>query len=560
MTNPRVFRLLNPLLIVLLLLNAALTLYCCAHYYTYLPSSDTWAYADFLAQASRGHLDISQLLAKHNGLHIIALPKLVYFLDAFLTSGSGMLTVACALLAMLSGATLYVFLVLRCDGISKPEKIFIASSGVTILVSASQLESLLNPANLQWSLLVFSAMLTAWCYSKKSGLGVILGIILVGLTSASPALMIIPLLLVLLPAKWILRFSIIVPLLLALLLVAAWVWRPDQRPLLLAASANQLFFFADFLVPVFERLHTPLLLLPAAAGVALASWHVFYQQEKIKNPANRAMLVLVLFCLVLIAATTMVRGAIDTAFTFRFVNISCLLAAALLPLVMATEPFRKVIISATLGYILLLSAVNIQEASAFGFGRNHIKLTQVAHALDINDPFVVSSMPGTIWEKPDFEAIQANKHLLQQAQTGIYASDAYRHVGLPVSSLENLAEVVCQFEPGKLRKLLPDQAAWRIMGTSTAGDTFSSAYFVDHDNIIRGFAIPVVAERNVLRNLFVPQPWAGFVNLENSKNRTSVFVVAYNNRQRCTPVEIALPEYVTPRKKKTNDAADLPDT
>jgi hypothetical protein len=91
--SSKIFRFVNPLLACLAVFNVALTLYVCTQFYAYLPTSDTWVYVDFLARAAQGHLDFGALLERHNGTHVIALPKLVYFFDVRLTQGSGTLTV-----------------------------------------------------------------------------------------------------------------------------------------------------------------------------------------------------------------------------------------------------------------------------------------------------------------------------------------------------------------------------------------------------------------------------------------------------------------------------------
>jgi hypothetical protein len=199
--------------------------------------------------------------------------------------------------------------------------------------------------------------------------------------------------------------------------------------------------------------------------------------------------------------------------------------------------------------------------ATFGFGRNHIRLTQVAHALDINDAFVVATMPGTVWEKEDFEYIQANKYKLREAHTGIYGSDAYNQMGRSIDSLVKHRPVTCTSNIIKMRRLLPDQASWRLLGESktAAGKTLVRAYFADNNNIIRGFAIPMEPDKNLLVNLSSQQQWGGFYNLETivlsdgnlpaHSGEKTLTLYAYSDSEICQGEKIELPDYKDLRKK-----------
>jgi len=554
-------RLINVLLALTAAFTVALTLYSSTRFYTYLPTSDTWVYSDFLAQAAQGHLDVAVLFEKHNGVHIIALPKLIYFFDMWLTGGSGALVTLASLIATLATSIIFVSAIFRVTTLNRQERIFISLATTIFLMSACQAESLMNPANLQWSLLVFTATLTAWFFYrytlKKSALnitGLFAGIALVSLTSASPLLIIIPLVFFILRKK-ITRHVIFTAIVLVLMAVAAGVILfSEYISLIPALLVNWVKFTIDFFAPPIERLDsmsatviTGILLL--AALFKLASTKLEFEEKE----ANFFSLLL-LFSLFVIFTTGVVRSYSPTAFTFRFVNIGMLFNAALFPLLylsMKSQQTLRTITSALiLIYIGVLTCVNVTEASAFGYGRNHVKLTQVAHALDINDPFVVSAMPGTIWEKQDFDYVQANKHKLQEVSAGIYSSKQFKNVGKPISELTNLTNTTCRTTIIKMRRLLPDQAGYRLLGEtlSDQGEIFSRAYFVDEKNIIRGFAIPMEPGKNILKNWWLNEQWAGFVNLDSSTEQQSLTLYAYSDGQICQGEKIELPDYKDLRK------------
>lgn len=563
---------LNVLLAFIAVFTLALTFYICTKFYAYLPTSDTWIYSDFLAQAAQGHLDTSTLFARHNHVHLIVLPKLVYFLDAWLVKGSGTLVTVISLLAMLATAGIFLVVIARIQAINNAEKIFLGLSSVILLLSACQAESLLNPANLQWSLLVFAATLTAWFVYKAAQqktainiIGIVIGMLLATLTSASSLLILAPFGLLLIGKTKVLRLLLVLAALAVLAVIIGELFFFDHLVLIAELFKNTLKFTADFMAPPVERLRS----LPATAFVAALLIFALSRLAKksLDNNVRENIFFgfLLYFALGVIFATGIARSYTSLAFTFRFVNLGLLFAAALLPLLYLQAVFlhssRNVLILAALAYVSLLSYINFTEASAFAFGRNHIRLTQVAHALDITDPFVIASMPGTVWQKDDFDYVQANKHRLREAHTGIYASTTYQQLGKSISSQPQQPNVECTNKIIKVRQLLPDQASWRLVGESNtaAGDSLSQAWFVDHNNIIRGFAIPVEPEKNLLANLIADKQWAGFFNQEAIQldkdvlaadiGEKALTLYAYNDKSMCRGEKIILPDYRDLRKK-----------
>lgn len=543
----KIYGWLNPLLGLLAVFNIALTLYSGTQFYAYLPTSDTWIYVDFLVQAAQGQLDIAALFEKHNGVHVIALPKLVYFLDVWLTQGRGALTVVASLLAQLVSALLFFSVIQKIESLQKNEKIFLGFASAIFLLSACQVESFLNPANLQWSLLVFSATFTAWCvfhYSKTKFVGwiagIMLGVLLVGLTSASPFLMLIPLAVIFIPGIPLKKITLAG---LALVLIGGVVLDP-------ALLKSLLDFMVAFMVPPVERLRSPPVTLLTGVLLALALWKVLGIKREEELRESVFFKLLLWFSLLLMVATGVTRSYSPFAFTFRFVNVGLLFSLTLfIYLYLQTKKQPKLssaLVAVALAYISLLSYVNYKEVSAFGFGRNHVRLNQVAYALDIQDSSVVSALPGTVWEKPDYDFVQANKYKLKERSIGIYSDATYRQVGTPISTLlENSKLDNCDVEILKMRRLLPGQAAYKLTGTarSSAGHRLSRVYFADHDGTIRGFAIPILSSRSLWESFQQGRQWSGFVNLDGAGEKQALQAYAYGNGVICKPQGIELPAF-----------------
>jgi hypothetical protein len=562
----KIYGAINPLLGLLAIFNIALTLYVCTQFYAYLPTSDTWVYVDFLASAAQGHLDVATLLEKHNGTHVIALPKLVYFFDVWLTQGSGALTVVVSLLAQLGSAALFFSVINQIESLNKNQKIFLGLTSAIFLLSACQVESLLNPANLQWSLLVFSATFTAWSLSRylkaksvKWLVGVVLGIFLVGLTSASPLLILIPLAVLFCQKISTTKLFLVLLALMFIGVIAIVTYFPEVEvslTLLLVLMKNGLKFIVDFMAPPIERLRfTPATLLTGAL-LLLALWE-FYK-KKDGSGQDVFFRLLLWFSLLLIVATGIIRSYIGFAYTFRFVNIGLVFSLVLISclyLQLKTQRFFSVFVVGVLAYVLLLSYVNYKEVSAFGFGRNHVRLNQVAYALDIREPGVVAALPGTIWEQQDYDFVQANKHKLKEQAIGIYSDPIYRQLGSSITSIAQARQIqACKIDILKMRRLLPDQAAYKLTGKANShdGQKLSRVIFTDNEGIIRGFAIPIASSRDLWQSFREGNHWSGFVNLDEAGEKQKLQAYAYGDGKICGPQSIELPIFQPFIKKQKN--------
>jgi len=604
------YLLVNPLLCCLLAFSTALLVYVCTHFFTYLPTADTWAHIDLLTGAAEGKLDSSLLFTRHNDLHLLALPKLIYFLDVWLGSGTGAITTAISLLFMLSSAALACYCIGQLTS-KRQEKTFLYLVTCLLLTSPIQVESLLNPANVQWSLLNFFAVLSAFSLQqylllRKTGFLVLLfvGCAGVALSSASALLILIPITLVALSARYpgkvfTFKNTIMVFLLgsgfFIVELLRAWLLpeTPSLYLSFLAATSvldaqspefqqakdllnnspieslayllySLINFVSDFFAPPFERiagsdLSFTFLLLLTLLGLSLLRSSAKKENEN-KTPLFFLQLVLT-FCIVIAFSIGLVRSFHPSAYTFRFANLGLLFAAAAFPLLLfacqhstrLTHLSRAIILS----YLAALTWVNSTESLSFGHGRNHMRLTQVAYSVDVRDSFVIAAMPGTSMEKPAYEFIQANKHKLANKQIGVYASEAVQNIGKPINSLQLTKLEYCDNEIKKMRRLTAEQASYKVTGSShhPKQGNLTHMYFTDGQGIIRGYGINVVAGESLWAHLLEEQHWAGFVNLENADSDLSdqvVFLNAYDSSTICPAHKIMLPAYREHKKQNKN--------
>src|SRR5690606_26247737 len=460
--------------------------------------------------------------------------------------------------AQLTGVLLCFSVIKQTASLGKNEKFFWGFVTAIFLLSACQAESLLNPANLQWSLLVSSAIFTAWCLyhylearAMKWMMGMALGVCLVGLTSASAFLILVPLTIILFrkrPTKK--RFFLVLSLMVIVgMAVAVYVLQDLPLEIMPALLKNSLKIMVDFMAPPVERLG----FMPATVLTGVLLVWALWKGLDIKLEGTREVFffkLLLWFSLCLIVATGIVRAHSLHAFTFRFVNIGLLFSLALLAVLFlqtkSQARWAGGLLVSTFVYVILLTYINYREMSAFGYGRNHIRLNQVAYALDMREPAVVSALPGTIWEKADYDFVQAHKHWLQTQGLGIYSDPMYRQVGVSVASVAAARNMQsCTLDVVKMRRLLPDQAAYKLTGEaqSDEGEKLSRVVFADSEGMIRGFAIPILASRDLWQSLREGKHWSGFVNLEAARDTQKLQAYAYNDRTICEPQAIELPAF-----------------
>ncbi len=576
-------------------------------YYTYLPTSDTWVYSEFLANAANGQLDMVSLFSRHNDAHAIVLPKLIYFLDIYLTQGSGLFVTLCSLLFMLGTAILFFAVILSITTYSLTQRLILALLSTLLLTSAIQVESLLNPANLQWSLLNFFATLSAFfcaryltATSNKRRQLVYLAFAMIGvaLTSASILLIAIPVAIVFISQQFGARRTMqwfIKTTLITLAILVGWeifrtLFFPTAAPLAfqilqslfpnnftvetLAAITeyfaaqplmaygqwlgNLLRFLALFFVPLMDRMNYPWLLLLCSAwlfyffGKLLLNTLRSDQQARRHSWQSLFFVTLLLFTIFSALVIGFVRSPLPYAYTFRFANLGLLFAAALFPLLwlcFAQRAFYRFFIMASfITYSGLLAWLSVQESGAFGHGRNHIRLTQVAYSLDIKAPEVVVAMPGTAWQETAFARVEERKRLLQEHRIGIYSDPVYQQVGKTFDTSTTPHMVDCNYKVQKIRRLLPKQASYKLSGltTTSQGKAVDQVIFTTPDNIVRGYGISQLPSKQLTKILSEPYGWSGFINLGDSipaDRETPVLIYGWADKILCRPKQIQLPMY-----------------
>ncbi|HNE27071.1 MAG TPA: hypothetical protein PLH12_08020, partial [Pseudomonadales bacterium] len=147
---------------LLFIASAALSCWAVSLSIVKLPAEDVWQHIDLISSASNGHLNIDALWKKHNHIHFIPLPKLIYALDILWFKGSGIFTVSVSMTATVLTCFLFARIVLR----ETPQLIFpyrhsIALLTASWLICILQWESFVNPADLQWAGLSLGLLLLA---------------------------------------------------------------------------------------------------------------------------------------------------------------------------------------------------------------------------------------------------------------------------------------------------------------------------------------------------------------------------------------------------------------
>lgn len=164
------------------LVSLGLTVYVLLVWRVSLPSFDIIDYHEFLSSAANGVLLRDDLWVRHNGAHLIFLPRLVFFVDMWMGRGSGVITTLVSCAAILGTVYIFCRAVFRLDVVDKNEKLFFCLLIFFVMTSDIVLESLLNPVDIQWSLLALGSVLLAYgfglCCEGVVGAG--LGYVLVG--------------------------------------------------------------------------------------------------------------------------------------------------------------------------------------------------------------------------------------------------------------------------------------------------------------------------------------------------------------------------------------------
>lgn len=549
----------------LLLTSLALSWWASGLSLVYLPAADVWQHTALLTQAAAGHLDASSLLQKHNGLHFIPLPKLVYALDLALFAGSGLLTAGMSAVFTLLCCVLFAGATLR-SSIPDNEKKTLSLLAGSWLVCALQWESFVNPANLQWSGLNAGLVLTAVGLQRRGWLLAAGGVLAIG-CGAPWWLWLLAVCAVQLPSARLLTA-------LALALATGLLWDGingyvlhalPPLPLLALNSVmpvrdedlaaltlrffdspavfyrdwlgNLLSFISSFCLPGLERL------LPASAMRGLAplpvlAWIFLIRPQ---DAASKAFRFLITATLLVCLAAGMTRAQLPGAYTLRFANTGLLFASAVLVLARLAFPHRQGRIACWLIAILFSTALglaSLHEAASIVHGSNQRRLSQVAYALDIHDPRATSETPFAPLMEQSYREINERKGILANHNIGIYHSRAHRIF----TGAEALPAAVtsCSYDDIAIKNLRDDDSARKITGQTqtSAGDAMDSILLRDSAGRAIGYGIVQISGSSVIGQLASPRRWAGFLHRPADG---VIDVIAYNRRQQCQSFRLTLP-------------------
>lgn len=530
----------------------------------HLPAADVWQHTGLVAAASAGQLDLASLLERHNQLHFIPLPKLVYALD-LLADGSGRLTASCSAFFTLLCCALFASLLAHGGHDRRQrETLALALLFASWLSCVLQWESFVNPANLQWSGLSAGLVLAGLGLQRRSvwamaaGAGVAIGcgapwwlLPLAALTVLLPPRRLLLALALLggtatgwetLNGYWLQQapplalqaIRLALPLSAAEMAAISGTFFADPAGFYLAWGSNLLQFLASFcLPPLAQWLSAPALLalspLPLLAALLLPG----------RAPAHRGLGFLLWATLLTGLAAGLVRAQLPGAYTGRFANTGLLFLAACAALAYPAGSCRKPFwwLLALL-YSLVLGTSCWREAAHIVQDSNQRRLSQVAYALDMEDMRATSEVPFAPMMAQSYREISERKVVMQTHGKGIYGSREHRvyagQAALPT------AVVACQHWEIRIKPLKDDPAGRKITGDShsTAGDSMTSVLLRNSAGQAIGYGIFQVGGTSLPSLLARPQRWAGFFHQPADG---AVQVIAYNTQAQCEPLAIRSP-------------------
>lgn len=547
----------------LLLASIALSYWTVSHALVKLPAADLWQHTTLIEEAATGTIRFNTLLQKHNHLHFIPLPKLIYALDIALFSGNGLLTAAMSAFFTLLCSALFACAIFSSGNTGTGEKwglTLLAGSWLTCIL---QWESFVNPANLQWSGLSAGFALIGVGLQRQplllaTGCGLAIG------CGAPWWLLPLAALPVWLPAR---------PLLLAACstLVAALLWEIANGYLLhatpplallavqvamplpveqisalssafyeqplrfyLAWMGNLLQFIASVCLPPLERWLSP------QALASLGSLPLLAIVLLISRPARSpALLFMACAALLTALAAGSVRAQLPGAYTLRFANTGLLFACAIGVLAYpASRQHKSLWWLIALACSGLLATTCLREAADIVKDSNQRRLSQLAYALDILDMRATSELPYAPLMAQSYAEISTRKGVLQAQGIGIYASREHRiyRGELPLPT----AVTTCQYEDITFRPVKDDPLARKLNGQAhnPDGTAMDSVLLRDSNGQAIGYGIFQMRGDTLIQQLRQPRRWAGFLHRPVNGE---VDIIAYNRRQRCQPFRLTIP-------------------
>ena len=575
-----------PLLIVCSLYAIAvsvsllLTIYVVAMWRLALPSYDVVDHHVFLAAAALGEMDWNGLWERHNGAHLIVLPKLIFWLDMRLVKGQGWLVTATSTLAITATLIIIAKKIQRVKFFSAVEKLAFIMLLALMFSSVLLAESLLNPIDIQWSLLALGSVLLAsslddtntWSINRIT---LLLSGVLVSWLSAAPIfLMFTSVVFVLLLTHPNQYWKIVITsvrflgwLLLFVVLMVAWemlAMRNDWPLLLvqfykLSAPESQwiiadaylrdnpavygqvlneaVVYMARFiLVPLGHKWPIPMLItLPILIWLGL-----LWRSVRHWHADQRFFIYLTVFSLLLACAAGAFR--FFTLYNYRHANMGFLLLLSSLLLIYCSASWSKknlVLSAVMLGYMAFFMVVVVDEAGAWSYeGRNVARFLQIGDALGVRD----SAKFAPVWkdDAANREAVDHSRTIFQQQRVGVYGSSAFLYYK-GEKALPKL-EVACQHRLLGLARHTPDLRAFALSGeTRTAdGDYLTQVLFLN-DGINVGWADAQMPSDKLWEQWMQPWQWGGHVVFDGPLP-AMVQVVVFDQWKRCQPWLVSLPQ------------------
>lgn len=577
---------------IVVALSLLLTFFVTLNSITPQPVGDTWSNPELFDRALAGEPLLPLVLERHNDAHLIAIPKLLYLLDGWLTHASG------KLLAFSSLGFMLLTILLVGGLLSSEQKLTLQARTLFCLLAALllgnilQAESLINPSNLQWSAMSAGICgLALACFHASSGrllTGLVIGMVFLVLALGSalplPVLIVTVLFYSQVTQPQRCKKMMLAGLALALLLL---LWEAINisllqwhEPLIIRffqglypettlpaeqwqATKNQLQQLgAQFPVLLIIKLLTSLgsFLLPALKAVLpdhvigiitlplLFCLYRLFTVDKIWSASEKAFAFILLSCFFTALAASVFRLFLPDAYTLRFANTGLLFVTSFIFLgyqrLLTGKIHHLMYFAALVLYLPILCWQSTLVAGEWLHGQNHIRYSQVAYALDIDQPGVIVENPYSPWIEEAHAFISTHKQLLKRYKLGIYHDPGYQ-ASVDLSQLP--AETVdCSISKLQQKQFRRDTAAhqlvFRIKEKSRFEPKSLRAVFIDHKGSPIGFARPVVRQLDERPKLFIEWVLGGMMRFDTPDDRR-VSVIVFDEKRKCDAGELVMQSY-----------------
>lgn len=579
----RILGVVCALYMVLFCFSVALHVYAIVMYRVPLPSFDVVDYHQFLAAAAEGVMRWDDLWLRHNGVHLLVLPKLVWALDMWLGHGFGWITVGVSALAISFTVILMAKVIYVIPEFSLYEKKSFSLLFALVFSSDILLNSTVNPIDIQWSILTLGLVLQAaglqLFFLGRAGwkklLFCVAGSLMAYLSSGPIGLMATSLLLTaisvgkyrrILGVKLFKSF-IFIFLLLIIWEIIAWFFHWN---LLLVFFASQFLpalnspdnwqsalsylylnpgYYGEFFHSVVEFV-AKFLCVPLGQGLApswllisfFLLWSVLVFRSFFSWRVDCFWIIyLFIFSLLLGVAAAVFR--LGGGYDFRHANMGFLLLFSSLILIYQgfESELRKIFLSIFLlvyGMCIIYVAW-VESGEWAAWGRESLRRLQIGSAIGVEAP----EKFGYVWkfdrDNPDLAEIRYSKNTFRRLGVGVYGTDGYMvfagRAPLPAT------EAPCLYSLMQIQKVDSDPRAYFVQGKSqtTNGEEINSVVFTSDSGRILGYGLAEMPSHSLWDQVKSEWHWGGYLLLDD-KSMSSIRVVAYDDTRRCQPWLVSL--------------------